>query len=998
MAEPTILIKFKAEDKGLVKKINKLANAQAKFNKTIKATIPSTTKASKSLGVLSTRGKRLAKTNGALSLSFATLRSKLLLFSFAMSMGGRQLAKFGKESAKLESMERAFTTLSGGASDASVSIDKLKDATDGTVSEFDLFQQANNAMILGVSKNSDEMAEMFDMAQRLGRALGRDTKSSVESLITGIGRQSRMMLDNIGIVVKSDKAYKAYAKELKKSVDDLTEAERKQAFLNATMEAAREKISRLGGEVPGTVDAFDALSASMENLQARTGKAINEVFVPFMELMTALADSIDTEEIKSYGVGVGVAAVAFVALRVAIDATGVALLRLRAAMIASGVGIIAVVVGSLAGALLDLSNVFKETEEEADDYGDAIKKANDKTKAFFDTLDARTARELTSELDNLKKKLGELTAEGKTDALVNKNLADGLENLKSKAIAAQGTINMLNAKKKEYASMLKQGIIHQASYNKKIADMSENLEAAKSVVDKYEKSQAKLDKKTTEFFENMFAYNKETGEMIDQSENRLDTQADLIAQTKEEIKILEEQIAKLKGTAGSYDNLTEAQERAGKMYGKTTKGQKEAIEAQIIWVKENQKAFGSSENFLAVLGQLEDKLNKYKVNIKGLQGMFDKEFNIMPEIRTNIFENVSAAFEKLLFKTGEFKNQWDAEAGKFVPVELEFKADAFWKDLGQFKELTGKFLDTWVFQNRDAVLKREELMTKAETLRKAKEEEVHKDKAARLASINKGFEEGTVEHGNQIVALEKDHNNKMAEIDEEDKERKSNIEIQFNMSRLESLNENLQMVQGMQDTLTAGMKADLDQRINNELKQMKQGAAYQRADADKRENMENSVRKKYAGEQKKVFKMEQASQLASVYFNTSGAIMKSWNMSPETFGLPWTAIAAAMGAMQAQQILSQKPPEYQYGGMVGGSRHAQGGTPITAERGEFVMQRRAVEALGEETMNRINEGGAGGGSVTVNVSGNVMTQDFVEGDLAEAIREASRRGTDFGVS
>ena len=43
-------------------------------------------------------------------------------------------------------------------------------------------------MILGVSNNSDEMAEMFDIAQRLGRALGQDTAMSVESLITGIGR------------------------------------------------------------------------------------------------------------------------------------------------------------------------------------------------------------------------------------------------------------------------------------------------------------------------------------------------------------------------------------------------------------------------------------------------------------------------------------------------------------------------------------------------------------------------------------------------------------------------------------------------------------------------------------------------------------------------------------------------------------------------------------------------------------------------------------------
>ena len=40
----------------------------------------------------------------------------------------------------------------------------------------------------------------------------------------------------------------------------------------------------------------------------------------------------------------------------------------------------------------------------------------------------------------------------------------------------------------------------------------------------------------------------------------------------------------------------------------------------------------------------------------------------------------------------------------------------------------------------------------------------------------------------------------------------------------------------------------------------------------------------------------------------------------------------------------------------------------------------------------------GGGGVTVNVSGNVLTQDFVEGELAESIKEAVRRGSDFGLN
>ena len=61
------------------------------------------------------------------------------------------------------------------------------------------------------------------------------------------------------------------------------------------------------------------------------------------------------------------------------------------------------------------------------------------------------------------------------------------------------------------------------------------------------------------------------------------------------------------------------------------------------------------------------------------------------------------------------------------------------------------------------------------------------------------------------------------------------------------------------------------------------------------------------------------------------------------------------------------------------------------------MRRDAVNTLGVETMNRINQGG-GGGSVNVTFSGNVLSQDFVENEAIPQIRDAIRRGADIGVS
>ena len=228
MAQEKILIRFQAKgNKALTKAIKELDLA----TKSLTGTMAANTVASTTNSVALRNQGRIASLTGN---AFATLRSKMLLFTFAMSMGVRQLINFSKQAAKVEGMSNAFATLQGAGDGASIALDRLQRATNGTMNNMELLKQANNAMVLGITKNSEEMAEMFDLAQRLGRALGVDTAHAVESLITGIGRQSRLMLDNIGIIVKAEEAYEKYASSLGKTASDLTDAEKKQAFLNAT--------------------------------------------------------------------------------------------------------------------------------------------------------------------------------------------------------------------------------------------------------------------------------------------------------------------------------------------------------------------------------------------------------------------------------------------------------------------------------------------------------------------------------------------------------------------------------------------------------------------------------------------------------------------------------------------------------------------------------------------------------------------------------------------
>ena len=145
----------------------------------------------------------------------------------------------------------------------------------------DLFKQANNAMILGVTRNTDEMAEMFQIAQTLGAALGVDTPQAVESLITGIGRQSRLMLDNIGIIVKADEAYESYAKKLKITKDELTDAQKKQAFFTAAMESARTKAAELGNQQLTARDQFNKFNATMSDFTDFIGEKTTPIVLSF---------------------------------------------------------------------------------------------------------------------------------------------------------------------------------------------------------------------------------------------------------------------------------------------------------------------------------------------------------------------------------------------------------------------------------------------------------------------------------------------------------------------------------------------------------------------------------------------------------------------------------------------------------------------------------------------------------------------------------------------
>tara|TARA_R100000655_G_scaffold52345_5_gene90150 strand:- start:11643 stop:13445 length:1803 start_codon:yes stop_codon:yes gene_type:complete len=195
-------------------------------------------------------------------------------------------------SSKLTAVENGFRSLEKGIKGTGDTLKKLQKATDGTVNSIDLMTQANNAMLLGVFESNDQMAEAFDVAQRLGAALGQDTLFGVESLVTGMGRQSKLMLDNLGIMVDVEEANKRHAETLGKSSKELTDQEKKAAFNNETMRQAKLLVESLGEEQLTTSDRINILKSSTINMAGVLGKALTPAFNASLDVMSSFSNQV----------------------------------------------------------------------------------------------------------------------------------------------------------------------------------------------------------------------------------------------------------------------------------------------------------------------------------------------------------------------------------------------------------------------------------------------------------------------------------------------------------------------------------------------------------------------------------------------------------------------------------------------------------------------------------------------------------------------------------
>ena len=139
-------------------------------------------------------------------------------------------------------------------------LDQLREATHGTVSDLMLMQQAVKFDNFNLSL--EQMGTFLAYAQQKAKDTGQSVDYMVDSIVTGLGRQSLMILDNLGLSA-------AEIKEEMKATGDMT---------TAVGEIIRRQMQSAGDYVETATDRANRATAEYENNLLKLGDTMRETF------------------------------------------------------------------------------------------------------------------------------------------------------------------------------------------------------------------------------------------------------------------------------------------------------------------------------------------------------------------------------------------------------------------------------------------------------------------------------------------------------------------------------------------------------------------------------------------------------------------------------------------------------------------------------------------------------------------------------------------------
>ena len=138
-------------------------------------------------------------------------------------------------------------------------LDSLREATHGTVNDLELMKQAVKFDNFNLSL--EQMGTFLAFAQQQAKDTGQDVNYLVDSIVTGLGRKSLPILDNLGLSAED-------IRERMKETGDMTKA---------VADIIQERMEAAGGYVETAADRAAQAQVRLDNAMIELGNTMNSL-------------------------------------------------------------------------------------------------------------------------------------------------------------------------------------------------------------------------------------------------------------------------------------------------------------------------------------------------------------------------------------------------------------------------------------------------------------------------------------------------------------------------------------------------------------------------------------------------------------------------------------------------------------------------------------------------------------------------------------------------
>jgi phage-related protein len=238
--------------------------------------------------------KALGSVSGALG-DFGSKAGKIAAVGLAGAAAGITAVgvasiALARDAAPLQGVQDAFN---GIAEAAGVGGDEmlaaLQKGSEGMITNRDLMMSFNKASQLVGEDFAKKLPDAMGFLGKVAQATGEDMGFMMDSLVTGVGRLSPMILDNLGIQVTLADATAAAAEQFGVEASELSKAQIQAGMMDVVLEKLADNTAAMPDIAGSAAQAFSSFETTLANTKDQIGLALLPAILPLMEKLGELA-------------------------------------------------------------------------------------------------------------------------------------------------------------------------------------------------------------------------------------------------------------------------------------------------------------------------------------------------------------------------------------------------------------------------------------------------------------------------------------------------------------------------------------------------------------------------------------------------------------------------------------------------------------------------------------------------------------------------------------